>query len=67
MRRFVVNASLAFQIGGLIVCSVLGSLFVGIWLDRRLGSAPCVMIALMVIGLVIAVIGAYRLARRLSE
>jgi F0F1-type ATP synthase assembly protein I len=67
MRRFVVDAALAFQITGLIACSVLGSLFLGIWLDRRLGSAPWIMLALMVIGLAAATLGAYRLVKRLNE
>jgi F0F1-type ATP synthase assembly protein I len=67
MRRFAVRAALAFQIAGLIACSVLGSLFLGIWLDRRLGSAPWIMLVMMVIGFAAAVIGAYRLARRLGE
>jgi F0F1-type ATP synthase assembly protein I len=67
MRRFAVTMGLAFQIGGFIVCSVLGSLFLGMWLDRRLGSAPCLMMVLMVIGLTLAVIGAYRLATKPGE
>jgi F0F1-type ATP synthase assembly protein I len=58
---------LVFQIGGLITCSVLGSFFLGMWLDRRLGSAPCLMVVLVMIGFVLAVIGAYRLTTRLSE
>jgi F0F1-type ATP synthase assembly protein I len=58
---------LVFQIGGLITCSVLGSFFLGMWLDRRLGSAPCLMVVLVMIGFALAVIGAYRLTTRLSE
>jgi F0F1-type ATP synthase assembly protein I len=67
MRRFAVTMGLVFQIGGLITCSVLGSFFLGMWLDRRLGSAPCLMVVLVMIGFVLAVIGAYRLTTRLSE
>jgi len=58
---------LVFQISGLIICSVLGSFFVGLWLDRRLGSAPCLMIILVMIGFALAMVGAYRLATKLSE
>lgn len=67
MRRFAVAMGLMFQVGGLIICSVLGSLFLGMWLDRRLGSAPCLMIVLVMIGFALAVVGAYRLATKLSE
>lgn len=67
MRRFAVAMGLVFQISGLITCSVLGSFFVGLWLDRRLGSAPCLMIILVIIGFALAMVGAYRLATRLTE
>ena len=67
MRRFAVAMGLVFQISGLIICSVLGSFFVGLWLDRRLGSAPCLMIILVMIGFALAMVGAYRLATKLSE
>jgi len=67
MRRFAVTMGLVFQIGGLIICSVLGSFFVGMWLDRRLGSAPCLIIVSVMFGFVVAVIGAYRIVTRLSE
>jgi len=67
MRRFAVTLGLIYQIGGLIICSVLGSFFLGMWLDRRLGSAPCLMLVFMLVGLVAAVVGAYRLATKASE
>ena len=67
MRRFAVTMGLVFQVGGLIACSVLGSLFLGLWLDRRLGSAPCLMLLFMLVGLVLAVVGAYRLATKVAE
>ena len=67
MRRFVVTMGLVFQVGGLIVCSVLGAFFLGMWLDRRLGSAPCLMLVLVIIGYVLAVFGAYRVTKKLSE
>ena len=67
MRRFAVAMGLVFQIGGLIICTVLGSFSLGLWLDRRFGSAPCLMVALVIAGFAIAVVGAYRIATRLSE
>jgi F0F1-type ATP synthase assembly protein I len=62
MRRVVFSVSLMFQLSGMIACSILGSLFLGLWLDRRLGTTPCMLLVLMVIGLVVAVVGTYRLA-----
>jgi F0F1-type ATP synthase assembly protein I len=67
MRRFAAAMGLVFQIGGLIVCMVLGSFMVGFWLDRRLRSAPCLTFVLVIAGFVLAVVGAYRIATRLSE
>jgi len=67
MRRFAVTLGLIYQIGGLIICSVLGSFFLGMWLDRRLGSAPCLIVISVIIGFAVAMIGAYRIATKLSE
>jgi F0F1-type ATP synthase assembly protein I len=51
---------LALQISSILLCSVFGSLFGGIWLDRKLGTAPWLMLILMVVGLVIATYIIYR-------
>ena len=67
MRRFAITMGLAFQVGGLIACSVLGSFFVGLWLDRRLGTTPCLIFLFVMIGFVLAVFGAYRTANQMSE
>jgi F0F1-type ATP synthase assembly protein I len=67
MRRFVVAVGLVLQIGGLITCSVLGSFFLGMWLDRHLRSTPCLMVLLVMTAFTLAMVGAYRLATKLSE
>lgn len=67
MRRFAITMGLAFQVGGLIACSVLGSFFVGLWLDRRLGTTPCLIILFVMIGFALAVFSAYRTANQMSE
>jgi F0F1-type ATP synthase assembly protein I len=67
MRRFAVTMGLVFQIGGLILCSVLGSFFFGLWLDRHLGSTPCLAVVFVMIGFALAVVGAYRIATKLSK
>ena len=67
MRRFAIAVGLAVHMGGFIACLVLGSFFLGLWLDRRFGSAPCFIILFVLIGFAVAVIGTYRLATRLSK
>ncbi|NJN96035.1 MAG: AtpZ/AtpI family protein [Anaerolineales bacterium] len=47
---------LALQISSVLVCSVFG----GIWLDRKLGTTPWLMLFLMFLGLVIATYIIYR-------
>jgi F0F1-type ATP synthase assembly protein I len=42
--------SLALQISGTMVCSIFGSLFGGLWLDRKLGTTPWLMLVLMGLG-----------------
>jgi F0F1-type ATP synthase assembly protein I len=64
MRRFVVAVGLGLHLGVFIACLVIGSFFLGFWLDRRLGSAPCFIIVFVMMGFVLAVISAYRLATR---
>jgi len=67
MRRLAVVMGLALQLSALITCSVLGSLLLGLWLDRQLRSAPCLMMLFMVVGLVLAVTGVHRLTKKVSH
>jgi F0F1-type ATP synthase assembly protein I len=67
MRRLAVSLALVLQVSSIVLCSVLGSLALGVWLDRRFGSAPWLTLILMAIGLGLAVFGTYRLAKRMNE
>jgi F0F1-type ATP synthase assembly protein I len=67
MRRLAVSLALVLQVSSIVLCSVLGPLALGVWLDRRFGSAPWLTLVLMVIGLGLAVFGTYRLAKRIGE
>ncbi len=67
MRRLAVSLALVLQVSSIVLCSVLGSLGLGLWLDHTLGSAPWLTLALMAIGLGLAVFGTYRLAKRMNE
>ena len=52
---------LILQISSILLCSVFGTLFGGIWLDRTLGTKPCLMLVLMVLGVVFAMYAIYRM------
>ena len=51
---------LAMQISSILLCSVFGTLLGGIWLDRKLGTTPWLMLVLMIVGIVFAVAIIYR-------
>jgi F0F1-type ATP synthase assembly protein I len=48
------------QISGILLCSVFGSLGLGIWLDRKLGTAPWLLLLLMILGIAFAMYTIYR-------
>jgi F0F1-type ATP synthase assembly protein I len=54
------SLGLASQIGMTVVVAVLGSLFLGLWIDRKLGSSPWVTLLLLGLGTLVAVVGCYR-------
>jgi len=51
---------LALQISGILLCSVFGALFGGIWLDRKFSTTPCLMLFLMVLGIAFATYAIYQ-------
>ncbi len=51
---------LVLQISSIFVCAVLGALLGGIWLDRSFGTAPCLMLLLMILGIAFAMYAVYR-------
>ena len=55
---------LALQISGILLCSIFGALFGGIWLDRRFSTTPCLMLILMVLGISFAM---YAIIRTVKE
>lgn len=54
------NYNLAMQISSILLCSTFGSLGLGIWLDRKLGTIPCLTLLLMILGLAFAMYAIYR-------
>jgi len=51
---------LVLQLSSILLCSIFGALFGGIWLDRKFGSSPCLMLVLMVLGVIFAMLAIYR-------
>jgi len=54
------SLGLGIQIAGVVVVAVLGSLFLGLWIDRRLGSTPWATLLLLGLGTLVAMISCYR-------
>jgi F0F1-type ATP synthase assembly protein I len=54
------SLGLATQIGITVTVAVLGSLFLGLWIDRELGSSPWATLLLLGLGTLVAVAGCYR-------
>ncbi len=54
------SMGLATQISGVVVVAVLGSMFLGLWIDRKLGSSPWAVLLLLGLGTLMAVAGCYR-------
>jgi F0F1-type ATP synthase assembly protein I len=50
------------QITGTLVLIIFCSLLGGIWLDKKLGTTPWLMLVLMVVGLVFAMYTVIRIA-----
>ena len=66
-REALKGYNLAMQISGTLVLIIFCSLFGGIWLDRKLGTTPWLMLVLMVIGLVFAMYTVIRIAHEAQE
>ena len=54
------SLGLATQIGMTVTVAVLGSLFLGLWVDRELGSSPWATLLSLGLGTLVAVMGCYR-------
>jgi F0F1-type ATP synthase assembly protein I len=63
-RSALAGYALAGQISGILLCSVFSSLFAGIWLDKKLHTAPCLMLLLMMVGIAFAI---YTIRRLINE
>jgi ATP synthase protein I len=48
--RALTFAGLALSLGWLLIASVVGSFFVGYWLDKKLGTSPWLMLGITALG-----------------
>jgi ATP synthase protein I len=60
VRKAIGPIALIFQLGATIVVATLLPLFIGIWLDNRLNTAPWITLVGLVLGIVLAVMSVYR-------
>lgn len=57
----------ALQMGWVVATSILIPLGIGIWLDRRFGTAPLFILIGALVGILASTIGAVRIASRTIE
>jgi F0F1-type ATP synthase assembly protein I len=67
MRGTWTGLGLLFRLSALTLGAAFGSLLLGIWLDRTLGTAPFGTLCLMVIGILGGTIGIYRAVREANQ
>jgi F0F1-type ATP synthase assembly protein I len=61
------SMTLATQVGGMVVGSILVCLFLGLWIDGKLHTRPWATLILLAVGTLVAIVGTYRLARSFIE
>ena len=61
------SLTLATRVGVMVVLSILGSLFLGLWIDSKLHSRPWATLICIAVGTMVAIVGTYRLARSFME
>ena len=61
------SLTFATQVGMMVVVSILGCLFLGLWIDGKLHTRPWATLTLIVVGTVVAIVGTYRLVYPLVE
>ena len=61
MRNTVVPIAVIMQLGAAVVAGTLVPLFVGLWLDSVLHTAPWITLISMVVGVITAVTAVYQI------
>jgi ATP synthase protein I len=61
------SLTLATQVGVLVVVLTLGCLFLGLWIDGKLHSSPWATLIFIAVGILVSIVGAYRLVYPVVE
>jgi len=61
------SLGIATQVGVMVVTSILGCLFLGLWVDSRLHSRPWATLIFIAVGILVATVGTYRLVYPVIE
>ncbi len=67
MRGTWMGLGLLFRLSALTLGAAFGSLLLGIWLDRTLGTAPFGTLCLMVCGIFIGTLSVYRIVQQANR
>ncbi len=67
MRGTWQGLGLLFRLSALTFGAAFGSLLLGIWLDRAFGTAPFGTLCLMVLGILVGTLSAYRAVNEANE
>lgn len=61
------SLGIATQVGVMVITSTLGCLFLGLWIDSKLHSRPWATLIFIVVGILVAIVGTYRLVYPVIE
>lgn len=67
MRGTWSGLELLFRLSALTLGATFGTVLLGIWLDRALGTAPCLTLCLVILGILVGTIGAYRAVKEAND
>ena len=67
MRSSLTSLGLLFRLSALTLGATFGSLLLGIWLDRMMGTAPFGTLCLMTGGIFVGTLGIYRSVRQANQ
>ena len=67
MRNTLTSLGLLFRLSALTLGATFGSLLLGIWLDRMMGTAPIGTLCLMTGGIFVGTLGIYRIVRQANQ
>ena len=66
-RKWIRGAGLASTIGILLVVSTVIGYAFGNWLDKKLGTAPWLMLAFTILGIIAGFIEMFRIVNRMAD